>query len=223
MNQRGVTLIELLVAITLLGLVSLSLLFALRIGSSAWQRGSARLAVDRRVVAVHDLLTTQLGEVRPARVGWGPREKRVAFAYFDGAPDRLRFITSYSLERQGRGGLWLAEYALRDGELRYRELPFVDDEDAVPTILECHFEDARLVVSFAPPARESRVLLSGLGDGAFEYLIEPPQREAYWGRAWPVDGQWLPRSVALRFTAQEAGGIAPVAVVASLNVHEVKP
>src|SRR5260370_2936591 len=54
--RKGVTLIELLVVITLLGLVSLGLLFAMRVGVGAWQRANARMSADRRVVAASDLI-----------------------------------------------------------------------------------------------------------------------------------------------------------------------
>ena len=229
--SRGVTLIELLAAITLLGMVSLALLFSLRIGSSAWQRANARMAADRRVVAAADLLSTQLADARPRRVFWGPPERPASFAYFEGAPNRLRFLTSYSLAARSRGGLWLAEYSIEGDSgtcrLLYNEWPFRMDSDVAWTVREAGFDAGknRMVVDFSPPARdpEPRELHRNLEKCGFEYLIEPPQGEAFWGPQWETNSQFLPRAVALRFKGKETGGIAPVATVATLPWREVLP
>src|ERR1035438_3865967 len=132
---HGVTLVELLVAITLLGFVSLGLLFAMRIGIGSWQRGDARMAHDRAVVTAGDLITAQLAGAQARIVGWGPREQRVAFLLFDGAADRLHFITRYSVAARERGGSYLAEYwfernARNECRLLYNEYPFRNDNDA---------------------------------------------------------------------------------------------
>jgi len=48
-TRAGVTLIEVLVAITLLSLLSVAMLFALRIGLMAYSKTNAKLMDDRRV------------------------------------------------------------------------------------------------------------------------------------------------------------------------------
>ena len=233
---NGVTLIELLVAITLLGLVSLALLFSLRIGSSAWQRANARMAADRRVVAAAELLSNQLADAQPRRVFWGLPERPVSFVYFEGAQDRLRFLTGYSLAARARGGLWLAEYSIErstpGGEagtcsLLYNEWPFRVDSDVASTVREAGYDtvSGRLAVEFSPSARDPqpRELYRNLEKCSFEYLIEPPQKDAYWGPRWETNSQFLPRAVALRFQGRESGGIAPVATVTVLPWREVSP
>ncbi len=231
---RGVTLLELLVVVTLLGLVSLGLLFSLRIGSSAWHRGNARMLADRRVVAAAGLLSAQLADAQARRIRWGPQERQVQFAYFDGAPDRLRFLTSYSLRAQARGGLWLAEYFFaraEDGtcDLLYNERPFQDDADVASTVEAANFDPAarggRWQIVFVPAQRDAstRVLYRGLKECHFEYLIESPQGEAHWGPEWEADAKLLPRAAAARFTGTELGGIAPLAMVVTIHAREVRP
>ncbi len=51
-GRRGVTLIELLVAMTLLSLLSVGVLFGLRIGLNAMDRTNDRLMTNRRVLGV---------------------------------------------------------------------------------------------------------------------------------------------------------------------------
>jgi general secretion pathway protein J len=231
LDAAGITLIELLVAITLLGFVSLGLLFAMRVGIGAWQRGDARLAADRGVVTAGDLISAQLAGAQARNVGWGPREQRVAFLLFDGAGDRLQFLTRYSVASRERGGSYLAEYwfehnARNECRLLYNEYPFRNDNDAT-AVVEQLVPDrgGQMVVQYRSPhaGPNTRILYSGLHDCAFEYLIQPDDRPAFWGKFWPGDPRRLPRAVAVRFVGAEAGGIAPVATIAMINAREVYP
>ena len=226
----GVTLVELLVVITLLGFVSLALLFAMRVGVTAWQHANARMSADRAVVAASDLLAAQLGGARPRRVGWGERERRVAFLYFEGRPDRLRFLTDYSVATRTRGGVWLAEYwfehnASNECRLLYNESSWRSDDDAASTVDQVVQEAAGISVTFRAAVKgpATRILYSGLHDCSFEYLIEPIDRPVFWSPGWAGDPRFLPHAVAVRFKATEGKGIAPVATVAMLNTREVWP
>jgi type II secretory pathway pseudopilin PulG len=230
-SQLGITLIELLVAITLLGFVSLGVLFALRIGISSWQRGDARMAADRAAITAGDLIAAQLAGAQARTVGWGPREQRTSFLLFDGAADRLQFLTRYSVASRERGGSYLAEYWFEHNasnvcRLLYNEYPFRNDNDATAVVEQIAVDRAGqpVVVYRAPHAGpNTRVLYGGLHDCAFEYLIEPQNRPVYWGRFWPGDPRFLPHAVAVRFVGAEAGGIAPVATIAMINAREVHP
>jgi general secretion pathway protein J len=230
-TQHGVTLIELLVAITLLGFVSLGLLFAMRIGIGAWQHGDARMAADRAVVTAGDLISAQLAGAQARNVGWGVREQRVSFLLFDGAADRLQFLTRYSVAGRERGGSYLAEYwfehnARNECRLLYNEYPFRSDNDAA-AVVEQLTQDrmGQVVVQYRAPhaGPNTRILYTGLHDCAFEYLIDSNDRPVYWGKFWPGDPRFLPHAVAVRFSGSEAGGIAPVATVAMINAREVYP
>ena len=231
LDVAGVTLVELLVAITLLGFVSLGLLFAMRIGIGTWQRGDARLAVDRAVVTAGDLIAAQIADAQARNVGWGPLEQRVSFLLFDGAPERLHFLTRYSVARRERGGSYLAEYwfehdARGECRLLYNEYPFRGDNDAVAVVEKLARDpNGQILVQYRAPhaGPNTRILYTGLHDCGFEYLIEPSDRPVYWGKLWPGDFRKLPHAVAVRFLGVEAGGIAPVATVAMINAREVWP
>ncbi len=230
LDGAGVTLIELLVAITLLGFVSLGLLFAMRIGIGTWQRGDARLAADRAVVAAGDLIAAQLAGARARYVIWRPLDQRVSFLLFDGAADRLHFLTRYSVATRQRGGSWLAEYwfehnARNECRLLYNEYPFRDDDDAAAVVEDVGQGQNGMSVQYRAPhaGPNTRILYTGIHDCAFEYLIEPPDGPVYWGKFWPGDPRLLPRAVAVRFRGLEARGIAPMATVAIVNAREVWP
>ncbi len=230
MKTRGVTLIELLVAITLLGFVSLGLLFAMRTGVGAWQRANNRMAADRQVIAAGDLIATQLGSARAQYLGWGQREQRIALLYFEGRQDRLRFATDYSVASRNRGGVWLAEYwfehnARNECRLMYNERPWREDI-AQATVAEVVQNQNGQQFAFRPAVAgpATRVLYTGLHDCSFEYLIESLDRPVYWSVFWPWDPRVLPHAVAVRFkTPPGTRGVEPIPTVAMLNAREVYP
>lgn len=86
-TDTGFTLLETIVALAILGLLSLALVGALRLGGRAWDHNYQRLDDWRQVRAVQDLLRRSLTQAYPAR----PREDdRIAFL---GAADSLTVIT----------------------------------------------------------------------------------------------------------------------------------
>jgi len=227
--KRGVTLLELLVAISLLGMVSLGLLFGLRIAVSAWQKGNSRLSADRQVFAAGDLFAQQVANARPRLVAVGPEDRPVRIFYFQGTSNSLRFLTATSLAGRSRSGLWLAEYTFReDGpgrcKLSYNEVPYHDDRDAAQTIASVREDQSthRLVVRFVEP-ETVRDLYRDLEGCSFEYLVVEPGQEPRWETEWISVKPMLPPAVAARFRGREGRGIAPVAMVASFNVREEKP
>ena len=64
-SARGITLMELLVAITLLSLLSVGVLFGLRIGLNAMERSNDRLMTNRKVLGVERVITQQIAGIMP--------------------------------------------------------------------------------------------------------------------------------------------------------------
>jgi type II secretory pathway component PulJ len=56
-SEAGITLMELLVAMALLSLLSVSMLFAIRIGLSAMEKSQDRLQTNRRVMGVEKVFS----------------------------------------------------------------------------------------------------------------------------------------------------------------------
>ena len=74
-HQAGVTLIELMIAITLVAALSTGMLMAMRTGLLTLDKTDARLQSDRRVMGVERILSRQLrpSSVAPAGFcGWCP-------------------------------------------------------------------------------------------------------------------------------------------------------
>lgn len=88
---RGFTLLELLLALSIVAVLMVIVSGGLRIGLAAWQRGEARTAKLDRERSLIVLLEGALAGAFPYRVTPGDAEQPRLL--FDGQPDRLTFAT----------------------------------------------------------------------------------------------------------------------------------
>jgi general secretion pathway protein J len=109
-RARGFTLLELLVAITLLAVLMAALFGALRLGTRVWEAGEARLDAGARIQVVQDFLRRRLAGTVPL-IETAPDPRRAGSLLFVGASDGLRFV-SLLPEHLGAGAS-LMELALR--------------------------------------------------------------------------------------------------------------
>jgi general secretion pathway protein J len=87
-RANGFTLLELLIAMTLLGLLMLGLFGGLRLGARVWEAGDSRSADRARVEAVQRFVRTYLGQARPLAAADRTGDDTIAFV---GRRDRLEF------------------------------------------------------------------------------------------------------------------------------------
>jgi len=90
-RQHGFTLLELLLALAILGVLVAILLAGLRIGISAWEGGEARAEVHQRLRAIAGHLEDALASAYPYRARVEVLERRILF---EGEPHRVRFVTA---------------------------------------------------------------------------------------------------------------------------------
>jgi general secretion pathway protein J len=83
MMQRtasGFTLLEVLVAVTLLGLLSVALFGSVRVGAQGWRRAEQHSAANTDAAAVRQLLRRMIVSAKPAFASADPSDATVAFA-----------------------------------------------------------------------------------------------------------------------------------------------
>lgn len=117
--QRGVTLLELLIAVTLLSLLVAGVLTAMRVGITALQRTNQRVIANRRAVGAQHILEQQMAAFIPASAdcsaaGGPPPYQRVGF--FQGELQTMRMVSAYSLANASRGIPQVLEFQVIPGE-----------------------------------------------------------------------------------------------------------
>ena len=78
-HRRGMTLIEVLVAVALLSLLSAGLFTSLQIGATSWSTTRQRLMLDRRVAAANAILHSSFASIVPLEAEV-PRERAIGLA-----------------------------------------------------------------------------------------------------------------------------------------------
>jgi prepilin-type N-terminal cleavage/methylation domain-containing protein len=111
-SQSGVTLMELLIAITLVSLLSVSMLMAMRVGFNAMEKTNNRIIANRRAIGTQRILDQQIAGMIvmtaacQANTGGPP----IKMPFFQGQPQTMRFVSSYSLQEAHRGYPRILEY-----------------------------------------------------------------------------------------------------------------
>ena len=117
-RERGVTLIELLIAVTLVALLSVGMLFAMRIGLNAMEKSKDTLMANRRVASVQRILQGQIANIMAvtALCNSGGEAPPARIPFFQGEPQSMRFVSSFSLHEGDRGLPQILEFQVIPGE-----------------------------------------------------------------------------------------------------------
>jgi prepilin-type N-terminal cleavage/methylation domain-containing protein len=104
-SEHGVTLIELMIAVTLVAALMTGLLMVMRTALITYEHVDLRLEDNRRVVALQQTLERQIAGVMPVPMGCGGPITALA-----GDAGSLRFVSTDSLAEGSRGYPRMVEY-----------------------------------------------------------------------------------------------------------------
>jgi general secretion pathway protein J len=216
-RSAGVTLIELLVAMALLSLLAVGVLFGMRIGLSAMERTNNRLQTNRKVLGVERVLTQQLAGLIPVKADCytNPQAPPSRVPFFQGEPQTMRFVSTFSLNEASRGYPRILEFQVIPGEngegvrLVVNELWYTGPRSAGALCAGVVTTPAGPQVIFRPVqiGQQSFVLADKLASCrfAFKENREPPRPDA-----------WLPRWVSARIPNAIRVDLAPLSSDPSL-------
>ena len=91
-SRRGFTLIEVVIALTIVATLLVVMFAGLRVGLAAWQRGEERAEVLDRTRSLAQILTPALNAAYPYQRPATAREP--ARLLFEGEPERVAFVTA---------------------------------------------------------------------------------------------------------------------------------
>ncbi len=113
-SQRGFTLMELMIAITLVAAIATGMLMAMRGGLLSLNRIQTRLEDNRRALGIQRILSLQLAGAIPVRSGCGGGQLS-PFA-FRGSISALQMVSTYSITEGSRGYPHIVEYQVAPDE-----------------------------------------------------------------------------------------------------------
>lgn len=188
-RSRGFTLLEVLIALSIVGLLVTIAFGGLRVAMAAWRQGEDRAEVHQHVRAVAYTLSRALGAAYPYRGTRGTSPEVVVL--FDGAEKRLEFVSQAPpLPLQAPVAFTAVSIALEDGD----ETGLVVRERALPN---------------RDPFSEGTVVLRdpSVTSLAFKFLSE----EGEWLDTWSgQDAKTVPRAIQLRLGVTLQGRPQPL-------------
>lgn len=227
-KAKGFTLLELIVSLTVLGVIVTIVFGALRIGVRAWEKGESGIEEQQRCRIVLDRLQQQMASmVFPVDV----TETEAAKYLLKGDASSLEFISRISLMPENRSGPVYVKYEVRKNDDGGRSLscyeqnlarrsadPLENDVEAddfhvlIPSAAECGFAYFK---ASNPEAGGEKKGMTG-EKTAVEKDAGVNERQVFsWETSWdPEVERHNPRAVALRL--RTGGDAAPVRVVVPL-------
>ncbi len=195
-RRAGFTLIETLIAVSLVALLSTAMLVAIRVALNAQSSATARLMSNRRVVGAQNALEQELNGFVPAPAAWNTDNGSVQRApFFGGDESNLHMVSSFSLGAANRGMPEVLDFRVIPGEngegarLIVNESPYHGAFSAQYHVAgEQKTADGQSLIEFFPvqPGPNSFVLADKLAYCRFVYeaLILTPQVHTQWTNVW---------------------------------------
>ena len=138
-KHSGFTLMELLVSFLIIGVVSVVVHLGFRIGINSRESAENSLQQVRTTEAMLDLIHRQVGSMVPYTSRQEYQGNPVEVLLFQGDPQLMRFVSTFSSRSRSAGGLYLVEYFVskrgRGQTLELREQPLPQDEELLGSII----------------------------------------------------------------------------------------
>ena len=117
-RQSGFTLIEVMISVTLVSLLAVGMMVAMRVGLNAMTKADAKLMLNRRVVGAQRVLEQQVAGLMPVTADCRPDPDAppTRIPFFQGEAQSMRFASSYSLQQASRGLPMMIEFQVIPGE-----------------------------------------------------------------------------------------------------------
>ncbi|MDD5462792.1 MAG: prepilin-type N-terminal cleavage/methylation domain-containing protein [Methylococcales bacterium] len=176
-RHKGFTLIEVLIAITLLGIMVVLLFSSLKICADSWEKGESKMADVNEVAIVYNFFQRHLSTTLPL---WNDLPEGEKTFSFQGKPQSLQFISAFPASA-GKSGLQLFSLHLQEEDneqiIKVALSPFVPEARGE----EKHKEEVTLIKHVS----DLRLAYFGSEDGA---------KEGIWANEW-LEKSVLPRLV----------------------------
>lgn len=201
----GFTLLELLISLTIMGVILVIIFGSLRIGARAWEKGEADVEAQQRERVVLDLVKGQIASICDREIEVDDDTSYV----FKGDERTMAFMSRLPAVPTTRTGMVYVKYVIHSGSERGKTLGFYE-QDVVSMRSGGIRED--------PDEADFYVLIPEAHHIAFDYLKQP-ETESFspdWQRTWdPESDEGFP--MAVRMTFQRGKDTPPLRVIARIH------
>jgi len=205
-GPSGFTLLELMLSLTILGVVLLIIFGALRIGTRAWEKGEKDIDIMQRQRAVADLMVQQIAGACIYELKMGEES-----FYFKGSETEMAFVSRSPIVPGSLTGVVFVKYMILPAEEEGKLRLMLYEKDAAYMKAET-LETQKLEDFFS--------LLSDIQSLQFEYLKETEDEagtawQAFWN---PPEDEGMP--LAVRISMQKDGDAAPVYLIIPIRCRK---
>ena len=232
-RRAGITLLELLIAVTLLSVLSLAMMLSMRIGISALGRTNSKLMDNRRISGAQRVLEQELEGLMPvtAPCGAGATESSERLPMFSGQPNSMTMVSSFSLQEASRGRPQVLQFFYGPDDqgsgvrLLVNEVPYTGfmGMGQVCVGADNSGENGARMARFILPSSgpKSFVLADHLRSVRFEYLApgKRPEDPAVWVTTWAL-AEW-PLGIRIQMAPLEPSParLQPITVTAPMYMN----
>ena len=208
-TSLGFTLLELMISLTILGLILVIVFGALRIGVRAWEKGEKDIDVHQRERIVLALVKAQIASASATEI----TGKEADQFRFEGEAESMAFVSDLPIVPTNMSGMVYVKYIIQpaDGVKGYslmvyeKNLAFIDKEKKMKDPDESEF------FNLIPAAKDIR----------FEYLQYPEndQDQPEWQESWDSEKDHR-NPIAVRLFLQQDETASPLTVIARIEAIE---
>ena len=205
----GFTLLELMISLTILGLILVIVFGALRIGVRAWEKGEKDVDIHQRERVVLNLVKAQIASVSAAEI----TGQEAAQFRFKGDAESMSFVSDLPVVPTNTFGTVYVKYRIEraHGKEGYKlivyekNLAFIDKEKKMKDPEESEYFD----------------LIPTAGDIRFEYLQYPEndQDPPEWQESWDSEKK-QGNPIAVRIVLQHDEMAYPLTVIARIEATQ---
>jgi len=200
----GFTLLELMISLTIVGLILVLVFGSLRIGARAWEKGEKDVEIHQRQRVVLENIKRQIASIFVRKVTGD--DKQPFFLKGDG--ETMEFISRVSMLPANRMGLVYVKYVVEAGDGSGKTRLLFSEKNVV--IIEKVMEDQDVDDFYE--------LIPGAQDIEFEYLGGGTEEdeEPVWQETWdPETDKGAP--LAVKITLEGDSDTAPIHVIARIG------
>jgi len=208
----GFTLLELLISLTIIGLILVIVFGALRIGVRAWEKGEKDVEIHQRQRVVLENMKRQIASICLREIMI--EDKKGVF--FKGDRESMEFMSRLAMVPTSQSGMVYVKYAVREEEegekkrlmLYEKEVVFLEKEKDIDDQDEADFFE----------------LIPGAESIGFEYLKGPEDEDddPEWQETWDSQDNAPEIPLAVKIILKEDEDASPIYVIARLQAEAKK-